>query len=376
MTRGSVGDVLSRYVLAAREHNADVIVRITGDCPLIDPAIIDTVVAARAIQDADYANNVEPPTFPEGYDTEALTLACLQRLDAEATRPYEREHVTARVREHPDDFRVAHVACERDLSWMRLTVDVPADLVHVAAVLDALPPPRHQISTPSWRRSNATRRSRISPACPQGRAVSSLSGTLRETSRPHHDRHGSRPVLAGPTRLTRYHTDVQQSSGSAGRGRLSGVLRARERVPGVGRRRQRYIDYPCALGPVILGYGDEAVDAAVVDAFTTSAFSLGHRLEVEVAELLVDMVPGAEMVRFLKTGSEATTAAVRLARAATGHEHVAMCGYHGWHDWCIGQTTRNAGVPLASRHSPTSGRTTTSSCYRLSSTPTPARSPR
>jgi spore coat polysaccharide biosynthesis protein SpsF (cytidylyltransferase family) len=139
VTRGSVGDVLSRYVLAAREHNADVIVRITGDCPLIDPAIIDTVVTARVTEDADYANNVEPPTFPEGYDVEAFTLACLLRLDAEATRPYEREHVTARVREHRDEFRVAHVAYERDLSWMRLTVDVPGDLAHVAAVLAVLP---------------------------------------------------------------------------------------------------------------------------------------------------------------------------------------------------------------------------------------------
>ena len=63
--------------------------------------------------------------------------------------------------------------------------------------------------------------------------------------------------------------------------------------------------------------------------------------------MVVDMVPGAEMVRFLKTGSEATTAAVRLARAATGRDHVAMCGYHGWHDWAIGHTTRNAGVPRA-----------------------------
>jgi glutamate-1-semialdehyde-2,1-aminomutase len=107
-----------------------------------------------------------------------------------------------------------------------------------------------------------------------------------------------------------------------------------------------YIDYPCALGPVVLGYGDAGVDAAVIDRVRNGpAFSLGHRLEVEVAEMIVDMVPGAEMVRFLKTGSEATTAAVRLARAATGREHVAMCGYHGWHDWCIGHTTRNAGVP-------------------------------
>jgi glutamate-1-semialdehyde-2,1-aminomutase len=111
-----------------------------------------------------------------------------------------------------------------------------------------------------------------------------------------------------------------------------------------------YIDYPCALGPVVLGYGDPGVDAAVIERVNAGpAFSLGHRLEVEVAETLVDMVPGAEMVRFIKTGSEATTAAVRLARAATGREHIAMCGYHGWHDWCIGHTTRNAGVPVALR---------------------------
>jgi glutamate-1-semialdehyde 2,1-aminomutase len=111
-----------------------------------------------------------------------------------------------------------------------------------------------------------------------------------------------------------------------------------------------YIDHPCALGPMVLGYGDPEVDAAVGRRVAAGpAFSLGHRLEVEVAELLVEMVPGAEMVRFLKTGSEATSAAVRLARAWTGRDHVAMCGYHGWHDWAVGHTIRNAGVPAAVR---------------------------
>jgi glutamate-1-semialdehyde aminotransferase len=111
-----------------------------------------------------------------------------------------------------------------------------------------------------------------------------------------------------------------------------------------------YIDYPCALGPMVLGYGDPEVDAAVHERVGAGpCFSLGHSLEIEVAELLVEMVPGAEMVRFLKTGSEATTAAVRLARAATGRDHVAMCGYHGWHDWAVGHTTRSAGVPRAVR---------------------------
>lgn len=139
LTRGSEADVLSRYVLAAREHGADVVVRITADCPLTDPAVVDTVVRARAEHEADYASNVEPPTFPEGYDCEAFTHACLARIDHEATLAYEREHVTVRVREHLGEFQTAHVAHEPDLSWMRLTVDVPADLERVRRLLDSLP---------------------------------------------------------------------------------------------------------------------------------------------------------------------------------------------------------------------------------------------
>jgi len=139
VTRGSEHDVLSRYVLAAREHGADVIVRITADCPLIDPVIVDTVIRAGAEQAADYASNVEPPTYPEGYDCEVFTTACLSRVDREARLAYEREHVTVRVREHLGDFRTAHVAHEPDLSWMRLTVDVPADLARVARLLGSLP---------------------------------------------------------------------------------------------------------------------------------------------------------------------------------------------------------------------------------------------
>jgi spore coat polysaccharide biosynthesis protein SpsF (cytidylyltransferase family) len=139
VSRGSESDVLGRYALAAREHGADVIVRITADCPLTDPAIVDAVIRARHKHGSDYASNVEPPTYPEGYDCEVFTRACLERVDREATLAYEREHVTVRVREHLDDFHTAHVAHDPDLSWMRLTVDVPADLDRVARLLDTLP---------------------------------------------------------------------------------------------------------------------------------------------------------------------------------------------------------------------------------------------
>ncbi len=139
LTRGSEQDVLSRYVLAAREHQADVIVRITADCPLTDPEVVDAVIRARLDAGADYASNVEPPSYPEGYDCEVFTAACLARIEHEVTLEYEHEHVTVLVREHLEDFRTVRVVHEPDLSWIRLTVDVPADLVRVARLLDSLP---------------------------------------------------------------------------------------------------------------------------------------------------------------------------------------------------------------------------------------------
>jgi glutamate-1-semialdehyde 2,1-aminomutase/spore coat polysaccharide biosynthesis protein SpsF len=105
-----------------------------------------------------------------------------------------------------------------------------------------------------------------------------------------------------------------------------------------------------ALGPIILGHCYPAVDEAVRQQMTQGAsFSLPHPLEIEVAERLVDMVPCAEMARFGKNGSDATAGAVRLARAYTGRDLIACCGYHGWQDWYIGGTTFNRGVPRAVR---------------------------
>ncbi len=109
-----------------------------------------------------------------------------------------------------------------------------------------------------------------------------------------------------------------------------------------------YLDFVSALCCVTLGYLDPDVDAAVraqMDSGVT--FSLPHRLETEVAELLVEMIPCAEKVRFAKNGTDATSGAIRVARAYTGRNRVAVCGYHGWQDWYIGTTLRDLGVPQA-----------------------------
>jgi len=108
----------------------------------------------------------------------------------------------------------------------------------------------------------------------------------------------------------------------------------------------RYIDLVNSLAAVTIGYGNKDINRAVSKQLSKGvSFSLPGTLEAEVAELMVRLIPSAEMVRFGKNGSDATSAAVRIARAYSGREHVAVCGYHGWQDWYIGSTSRDRGVP-------------------------------
>jgi len=111
-----------------------------------------------------------------------------------------------------------------------------------------------------------------------------------------------------------------------------------------------YVDFVNGLLAISLGYGDPDVDRAVRAQLERGVtFSLPHPIEAEVAELIVEAVPCAELVRFGKNGSDATAGAIRIARAATGRDRVAVCGYHGWQDWYIGSTTRDLGVPAATK---------------------------
>ncbi|MCW8138889.1 MAG: glycosyltransferase family protein [Planctomycetota bacterium] len=137
--RGSQEDVLDRYVQVARAVAADVVVRITSDCPLIDPGVIDQVVRGRAEGGADYCSNgLGRRTFPRGLDVEALTREALERADREATRAHEREHVTPYLYERAGRFVLRGVESPDDHSHHRWTVDTPEDLALVRGVYEGL----------------------------------------------------------------------------------------------------------------------------------------------------------------------------------------------------------------------------------------------
>lgn len=140
-TRGSEQDVLSRYAQAARAFDASIVVRVTSDCPLIEPALVDQAVTTfRTGEPCDYLSNMIRPTWPYGMAVEVITSAVLLQADAEATDPAEREHVTPFVYWRPERYRLKSLTMEPDLSTHRWTVDTPDDLELISRILTTLYP--------------------------------------------------------------------------------------------------------------------------------------------------------------------------------------------------------------------------------------------
>lgn len=136
--RGSEHDVLSRYADAARLHQADAVVRITSDCPLIDPELIDRLIEDFAQGECDYVSNMLPPTWPYGMAVEVFSAQALQEAHAQASQDSEREHVTPFIYWNPERYRLRNVACPQNLSHHRWTVDTPEDYTLVCLLFDAV----------------------------------------------------------------------------------------------------------------------------------------------------------------------------------------------------------------------------------------------
>jgi spore coat polysaccharide biosynthesis protein SpsF len=145
--RGSLADVLDRFYRAASQYAAADIVRLTGDCPLADPELIDQVIAFYREGGYDYVSNAVEPTFPDGLDVEVFRYECLEQTWREALLPSEREHVTTFIYSHPERFRIGQVRAENDHSSLRWTVDVAQDFRLVSEIYAALYPANPNFST-------------------------------------------------------------------------------------------------------------------------------------------------------------------------------------------------------------------------------------
>jgi glutamate-1-semialdehyde 2,1-aminomutase len=321
--RGSEQDVLDRFAGAASLAKADVVVRITGDCPLIDATIVDQVIAARAKADVDYASNIDPPSYPDGLDTEVFTMAALLRAHAETQRPYDREHVTPYLRE-TGLFTKTNVESGKNLSGLRWTVDEASDLATVRRVFDHFNGDMHF----SW------------------------TQVL--------DLQEKQPRLFGAN------ADIARNEGGAmGTGQKL-WKRAKNLIPGgnmlLSKRAEMFLpeQWPAyfskskgckvwdmdgqefedvslmGIGTNTLGYAHDEVDDAVRATISNGNLStLNCPEEVYLAERLIGLHPWADMARFTRSGGEANAVGIRIARAASGRDKVAFCGYHGWHDWYL-----------------------------------------
>lgn len=321
--QGSENDVLSRFAGAAESVGADVVVRVTGDCPLIDPELLDSMIEAFLLEGADYLSNTSPPTYPDGLDIEIMTAAVLRRANDETNSSYDREHVTPYVR-NSGRFTVANRTNGEDLSALRWTVDEPADLAVISAVFEHFAPDRNF----SWQ--DVLRLQRAEPGLFEAntrliRNEGATMGTGQKLwKRAKNVIPGGNMLLS--KRAEMFLPDQWPAYFSKTKGCNVWDLDGNQ-----------YIDMSMmGIGTNTLGYSHPEVDDAVRAVIDNGNLStLNCPEEVYLAERLVELHPWADMARFARSGGEANAIAIRIARAASGRDKVAFCGYHGWHDWYL-----------------------------------------
>ena len=355
--RGNLNDVLDRYYKCAKFYNAEHVVRITGDCPVIDWRIVDEVISRHLSEKNDYTSLTE--RFPDGLDTEVMIFSALEKSWKEAKLPSEREHVTQYVKKHTEIFKIGEYDNKEDFSNMRWTVDEPRDLEFIRQIFKALYLKNSDFTTqdvlelleenPKLKEINCgiERNEGLKKSLQADEKLKNIQygGSHMQSYKK------SKELLNRALKVTPLAAQTYSKSyryfclGCAPSFMERGDGCYIYDVDG-----NKFIDYMCALGPITVGYNRKEVNEAVIEQVNKFASaSLQSSLEVELAEKLCQIVPCAEMVRFVKNGSDATTSAIRLARAYTGKEKVLMSGYHGMHDWSIGASENHKGVPEAVR---------------------------
>ena len=321
--QGSEDDVLDRYYQAAKEIGAETVVRITGDCPLIDAKLVDSVIEYFQKNKFDYVSNTINPTYPDGLDTEVFTFQTLEFAWQQAKKSSDREHVTPYMRE-AEGFQCENLSFEVDYSAERWTVDEPEDFKVVQEVFKYFHPRRDF----SWLEVLALRNDYPDLFTFNKHIIRNEGAKIGSGQKLW--KRAKRVIPGGNMLLSKraemFLPDQWPTYFSKAKGCYVWDLDKR-----------KYTDMSImGIGTNILGYGHPEVDEVVrksIDAGNMSTFNCPE--EVYLAERLVELHPWADMVRFARTGGEANAIAIRIARAASEKDKVAICGYHGWHDWYL-----------------------------------------
>ena len=328
-TRGSEKDVLDRFYKSAKFLEADVIVRITGDCPLVDSYLVDECIREYKKQEVDYFSNIDPVTFPDGLDIEVMSFQSLERANLEAETDFDREHVTPYIR-NSDSFSKSSIQHEEDLSGQRWSVDEPEDLLVVSKIFEYFSPDIFF----GWKK--VIELLEIRPEIfKENKIIKNNEGANMGTGQKLYKR-AKRIIPGGNMLLSKrpemFLPEQWPSYFSKAKGCKVWDLDGNE-----------FIDMSImGIGTNILGYGHLEVDEAVhkiIETGNMATFNCSE--EVLLSEKLLELHPWADMVRLARAGGEINSMAVRIARASTGKDKIAICGYHGWHDWYLSTNLNN-----------------------------------
>ena len=328
-TRGSEKDVLNRFYKSAKFLEADVIVRITGDCPLVDSKLVDECIRGYKKYKVDYFSNIDPATYPDGLDIEVMSFQSLERANREADSDFDREHVTPYIR-NSDSFSKSSIQNEEDLSSQRWSVDEPEDLIVVTKIFEYFSPDIFF----DWKK--VLELLKIRPELfEDNKIVKNNEGSIMGIGQKLYKR-AKRVIPGGNMLLSKrpemFLPELWPSYFSRSKGCEVWDLDG-----------NKFIDMSImGIGTNILGYGHPEVDEAVQKTIQAGNMStLNCSEEVYLSEKLVELHPWADMVRLARAGGEINSMAVRIARASTGRDKIAICGYHGWHDWYLSTNLNN-----------------------------------
>lgn len=332
--QGALNDVLDRFYQAAKSYLPDYVVRVTSDCPLIDAALLDSVIRMTIENHLDYGTNILKEEFPDGQDVEVFTFNALEKAWKEAKTVLEREHVTPYIRNNSTYkggalFISKNYDASGNYNHVRMTVDEPKDLVTVKILIDELGVGKDWKTYADFILNNPDKFDNQAIIRNEGFKKSMKQDLLMGKGQELYKK--AKKLIPGGTMLLSkrpemFLPDLWPSYFSKTQGCKVWDLDGKE-----------YRDLSImGIGTNTLGYSHPEVDEVVMDVVKTGNMSTFNcPEEVYLAEKLIELNPWADMVRLARSGGEANAIAIRIARAASGKDNVAICGYHGWHDWYL-----------------------------------------